>query len=167
MKTTKIMILSVTVLLILSMILFITQLLLRKLKNNSVEKTATLASGTWFITLFLSGTFLTGRAVSVFAEAIDNIFKINPTDALLNIFKTGSLLTGLTIVWLLIWYFLSNTLSVTITGKKNPLFEAEANNYTYFLIRGTILTGFIICLLPAFELILRAFIPNIEIPFYH
>jgi hypothetical protein len=98
MKATKIMILSIAVLVILSMILFMAQLLLRKLKTAD-KRIPTMASGIWFISVFLSGALLTSKTVFVFSEAIDNIYKINPADSLFNIFKTGSVLTGITIVW--------------------------------------------------------------------
>jgi hypothetical protein len=145
----------------------VAQLLLRKLKTVADGKASMQASGIWFITLFLSGALLASKTVSVFSEAIDNIYKINLADSLFNIFKTGSILTGVTLLWLMIWYFLSNTLSVIITGKTSALQEAEANNITFFLIRGATMAGFIACLLPAFELILRTFIPHVEVPFYH
>jgi hypothetical protein len=166
MKATKIMILSIAVLVILSMILFMAQLLLRKLKTAD-KRIPTMASGIWFISVFLSGALLTSKTVFVFSEAIDNIYKINPADSLFNIFKTGSVLTGITIVWLMVWYFLSNTLSVIITWKKNALQEAEVNNISFFLIRGATMAGFIACLLSVFELILRTFIPHVNVPFYH
>jgi hypothetical protein len=167
MNTSKILILSFTVLILLSMVLFIAQLLLRKAKTNSDEKISTQATGTWFITLFLSGALLTGKTISVFAEAIDNVIKINQPDPLLTIFKMGSILAGFTIVWLMSWYYLSNKLSVIITGKRNVYQEVQAGNYIFFLIRGSILIGFIFCLLPVFELLIRTFIPHVEVPFYH
>ena len=167
MSTIKIMILSVAALIMLSMVLFMTQFLLCRVKAEPEDKTPGLATGIWFITLFVSGVLLINRTIVVFAEAIDTIYKTNPTDALLNIFKTGSLLTGITILWLLIWYFLSNSLSIAVTQKKNARQEAEAGNYVFFIIRGIISIGFLACLLPAFELILRTFIPNIDITFYH
>jgi hypothetical protein len=167
MNTSKIIILSTTVLVILSMILLVGQLLLPKLKTAASGKAPTCASGIWFITLFLSGAFLTSRTVPIFSEAIDNTYKINLAYSFFTIFKTGSMLIGISLSWLIIWYFLSNTLSVIITGKKNALQEAESNNTTFFLIRGAIMAGFTVCLLPVFELILRTFIPHINTPFYH
>lgn len=167
MNTTKIMILSVAVLVMLSMILFLAQFLLNRGRAAPEDKKPGLATSIWLMTLFLSGIPLTSRTINVFSEAIDNIYKINPSDALSNIFKTGSLLTGIAILWLLIWYLLSNSLSMVVTQKKNARQEAEAGNYMFFIIRGIISIGFIICLLPAFEMILRTFMPHIDVPFYH
>ena len=167
MSNLKIIILSVAVLIMLSMLLLVAQFILRKLKNAKETTGADLSSGVWLMGLLLPGVLLISRTIAVFAEAIDIHYKTDSTHALLNNFKTGSLLTGLTLVWLMVWYYVSNTLSMIITGKRNVNREAETGNYVYFLIRAAVLTGFIFCLLPVFEAILNVFIPHIEMPFYH
>lgn len=149
------------------MLLLMAQFMLRKLKNGEEDTRASLSSCIWLINLLLPGVILTCRTTLIFAETIDIHYKIDPTNALLDNFKTGSLLIGLTLVWLIIWYNLSNILSGIITGKRNAIQEAETGNYPYFLVRGAVLTGFIFCLLPVFEAILGVFIPRVEIPFYH
>lgn len=167
MNNPKIMILSAAALVMLSMLLFLARFLLRKIISKKPEGEAiTLASGIWFSTFFLSGTILISKTIFVFIEVVDIFLKINPADAMLNDFKTGSFLSGLTMLWLTLWYFLTNTLTIIITGKRNTVEEAQVNNYIHFLIRGIIHLGFIICLLPAFEMMLRTFIPHIEVPFY-
>lgn len=168
MNTLKIIILTVATLVTLAIIVMVIQVLLRRAKNKiSEDEKIKLSFGIWFMTLFLSGSLITAKAISVFAEVIDNIYKTNPAKAILESFKTGSLFIGLSIVWLLLWYFIVNTLSVLILGKRNETIEVDIDNYTFFLVRGIMLIGFTICLLPVFEIILRAFIPSVNIPFYH
>lgn len=168
MDTTKTIILSIAALIALAIIVLIIRVLLRKAKNKNAEDgRIKLSWWIWFAGLFLSGSLITAKAISIFSEAVDNIYKINSTKAILESFKTGSLFIGLSIVWLLLWYFIVNTLSVLITGKRNEANEIDSDNYSFFLVRGILLIGFTICLLPVFEIILRAFIPSVQIPFYH
>jgi hypothetical protein len=99
--------------------------------------------------------------------ALDNIYK-NILDNLYGqLIETTSLFIGLSAVWFLILYFISNLLSVTIVGKRKNMNEIESDNVSYFLIKGILIIGFVFCLSPVFEIILRRFIPSIEIPFYH
>ncbi|ANH83101.1 hypothetical protein A8C56_20845 [Niabella ginsenosidivorans] len=168
METAKAITLSIAIIIALAIILMSIQLLLRKAKNRDSEDGKTEpAFGVWFATLFLSGAFIIAKEVAVFAEAVDNIYKINSATALFECFKTGSLFTGLSIVWLLLWYFIANMLFVMVTGKRNGAKEVAAGNFMFFLVRGMVLIGFIICLLPVFEMILRVFVPAVPVPFYH
>jgi hypothetical protein len=168
MNTSKTIILTIAVLVALAILIMTLQLLSRKTKNkNSEDGKLKLAFGLWFATLFLSGSLLMSRVISVFSETIDNIYKISPANSLFENFKMGSLFIGLGIVWLLLWYFIVNILSIIVMGKRNEVKEIETDNYSYFLVKGTLLIGFTSCLLPVFEIILRAFMPNIQIPFYH
>ncbi|MBS1750379.1 MAG: hypothetical protein JST63_10785 [Bacteroidetes bacterium] len=168
MNTSKTVILTIAILIALVILIMTIQLLSRKTKNkNSEDGKLKLSYGIWFITFFLSGSLVMSKVVFVLNESIDNIYKTIPTKSLFESFKMGSLFIGLGIVWLLLWYFILNILSVLIMGKRNYVKEIETNNYSYFLVKGIILIGFTICLLPVFEIILREFMPNIQIPFYH
>ena len=46
-------------------------------------------------------------------------------------------------------------------------YEMESDNYSYFLIKGILLIGLILSFMPVYEIILSAFIPSVQIPFYH
>lgn len=168
METAKAITLSTAMVVTLAIVLMIIQLLLRKAKSSDAEDgKIQLSFGIWFITLFLSASFIVARMIAVFSEAVDNIYKINPSRAVWESFKTGALFTGLSIVWLLLWYFISNMLLILNTGKRSEANEVAADNYVFFLVRGAILIGFTICLLPVFEIILRAFVPGVRVLFYH
>ncbi|SDC80165.1 hypothetical protein [Niabella drilacis] len=168
METVKTITLSTAIVVAFAIVLMIIQLILRKAKSKIDEDGKIQRSFCiWFVTLLLSGTFIIAKMVAVFSEAVDNIYKINPSGAVLESFKTGALFTGLSIVWLLLWYFIANILSVLNTGKRNEANEVAADNYVFFLIRGMVLIGLSICLLPVFEIILRAFLPGVQVLFYH
>jgi hypothetical protein len=168
MTISKIIILSIGVLISLATIIMMPKLLFRKIRNkNSEEGKLKLSYGIWFATLFLSGSLIMGKGIFIFNEAIDNIYKTSLSVSLLELLKKGSLFIGLGIIWLMIWYYIINILSIIIMGKRDEVKEIEIDNCSYFLVRGILLIGFIICLLPVFEIILRTFMPSVQIPFYH
>ncbi|HSC54177.1 MAG TPA: hypothetical protein VLC98_11165 [Phnomibacter sp.] len=149
-------------------ILLVIQLLLRKLKLKS-EKEGPLnfSYAVWFVTLFIAATIAMVRTIAILNEAIDNLYKNISTNIIVEVVKTSSLFLGLTALWFIVWYYVSNFLSVTILGTRKDQNEIEANNVSYFLIKGVLIIGFILCLLPVFEIILRIFMPNVQMPFYH
>ncbi|MDH7462591.1 hypothetical protein QEG73_14940 [Chitinophagaceae bacterium 26-R-25] len=168
MENTKAVILSIAAFISLAIIIMVIQFLSRKLKNKSHEDgKIKLSFGIWFSTFFLSASLIMARTIVVFGEAVDNVYKITPDRGLFESFKKGSLFIGLSILWLLIWYIAVNRLSYLVMGKRKPANEIDIDNYTFFIVRGILLIGFTICLLPAFDIILREFIPSVQIPFYH
>lgn len=168
MNTSKTAILTIAVLISLAILILILQLFSRRPKSkNSEDGKLKLSYGLWFATLFLSGSLIMAKVIAVFSETIANVYKINPSNRIFESFKMGSLFIGLGIAWLLLWYFIVNILSIIVMGKRNEMKEIETDNYAYFLVRGVLLIGFTICLLPVFEIIIRAFMPSVQIPFYH
>jgi hypothetical protein len=168
MNTSKTTALIITGLITIAIVLFIIQLLLRKLRRRSeLNNKLKLSYGIWFSALFIAAVLVTAKSIVVLVESIDNVYKINFINPVAEIAKATSLFTGLSAVWFLIWYFIANLLSVLITGNRNEVNEMEADNYVYFLIKGILFIGYILCLLPIFETLLRAFMPSVELPFYH
>lgn len=168
MNTSKTVTLTIAGIVAIVIILLIIQLLLRKLKKKSEQEGRIKNSyGVWFATLFAAATITMGRTITILNEAIDNIYKTISTNIIGEVAKTASLFIGLSAVWFIVWYFVSNFLSVTILGNRKDQNEIEADNVSYFLIKGVLIIGFILCLLPVFEIILRTFMPNVQIPFYH
>lgn len=100
------------------------------------------------------------------SEYIDTVYKTNSANHLAEIAKTSVLFIGLTNVWLILWYFITQAFSLLIAGKRTDVNEIENNHYTYFLMKGIVFIGFIYCLMPVFEMLLRTFLPTIEIPYY-
>jgi len=168
MNTSKTIALTTSAVIAIAIMLFIIQLLVRKLKLKSEQDGKLKTSyGVWFACLSIEALIVTGETINLLSTAFDNIYKNISNNLLGQLVKTGSLFIGLCALWFLLWYFIGNLLSVTIVGKRKNENEIEANNVSYFLIKGILIIGFIFCLSPVFEIILRNFIPSIQIPFYH
>jgi hypothetical protein len=168
MNTSKTVTLTIFGIVAIVIILLMIQLLLRKLKMKSDQEGRLKNSyGVWFATLFIAATIIMGRTISILGEAFDNIYKNVSTNIMGEVTKTASLFIGLSAFWFVVWYFVANLLSVTILGNRKDQNEIEADNVSYFLIKGILIIGFILCLLPVFEIMLRTFMPNVQIPFFH
>lgn len=149
-------------------ILLVLQLILYKVKRKGDDQGKLKSSyGVWFVSLFVAGVINMVKAFTVLSEAIDIIYKTNLTNKVWEVAKTASLFIGLSAMWFLIWLYVSNLLSIPILGKRKDQNEIDVNNVSYFLIKGILIIGFIVCLIPAFETILRNFMPSVQLPFYH
>jgi hypothetical protein len=168
MNTSKTIVLTICATITLAISLMVIQLLLRKVKKNAeIDGKLKLCYSVWFITLFVAITINAVKTIGLLSEALDNTYKSNSKSLAFEITKTSSLFIGLSIAWFLVWYFVANFISITIIGKRKVVHEIESDNTSYFLIKGTIVIGFIICLAPVCETILRVFMPSIQLPFYH
>lgn len=168
MNTAKTISLTIAGIIAIVISLLIIQLLTKKLRQKAIlEGRFKPSYAIWFSFLFIAASIVMSKSMGILNEAIDNIFKIELSGQVINILKTGSLLIGFGAVWLLIWYYIAGFLSVTIVGKRIAATEMDADNYAYFLIKGVLLVGFILILSTIFETVLRAFIPNVQLPFYH
>jgi len=147
--------------------LIVTQLLIRKEKSKSeIEGKILLSYGILFSSWVISFSLLNFKTLSILNELADTIYKLNTIDPVLEIAKTSVMFIGLTNTWLILWYFIAKALSVLFIGNRMEVYEIENNNYVYFVLRGIVFIGFVYSLLPVFDLVLRAFLPNIEIPYY-
>ncbi|MBS4063507.1 MAG: hypothetical protein KGZ74_03060 [Chitinophagaceae bacterium] len=168
MNSSKTVILAIIGVVAIVIMILVIQLLLRKLKMKSEQEGRLKNSyGVLFATLFIAATITMGRSIAISGEAIDNIYKNISTNIIGEVAKTASLFIGLSAFWFIVWYFVANLLAVTILGNRKDQNEMESDNVSYFLIKGVLIIGFILCLLPAFEIILRTFMPNVQTPFYH
>ena len=101
-------------------VLLIIQLLLKKLKQKSeLDGKLKLSYGIWFATLFIAAALVTVKTMTILSEAIDNIYKMNATNAIVETSKASSLFIGLSAVWFLVWYFIANLLYTLNTGNRN------------------------------------------------
>ena len=146
----------------------IIQFLLRKEKKKSeIDGKIKISFGIWFSSILLGATIINLKTITILNEALDYIYKVNSNELQIEIAKISSIYIGLSAIWLLIWFFIVKVFSVIFVGKRNDENEMENDNYVYFIIKGIMLICFLLGLLPIFENLLRAFLPNIEIPFYH
>lgn len=167
MDTTKIITLTVIGIIAIAISLTITQLFLRKAKSKlENEEKINLAYGILFLGWVISFSLLNVKSISIMSEYVDTVFKTNSANHLAEISKTSVLFIGLTNFWLILWYLITKAFSILIAGKRTDVNEIENNHYTYFLMKGVVFIGFVYCLMPVFEMLLRTFLPTIEIPYY-
>lgn len=167
MDTTKIITLTVIGIIAIAISLTITQLFLRKAKSKlENEEKINLAYGILFLGWVISFSLLNVKSISIMSEYVDTLYKTNSANHLADISKTSVLFIGLTNFWLILWYLITKAFSILIAGKRTDVNEIENNHYTYFLMKGIVFIGFVYCLMPVFEMLLRTFLPTIEIPYY-
>ena len=168
MNASKTITLAIAGLLAVAFSLFLVQLIVRKVKSRSEDDgKLKLSYGIWFSTLLLAISLVQAKTMEVLGEAIDQIYKIDNAIVQKESAKSIALFIGLGAAWFILWLFISNLLAVVFVGKRKALKELEGDNWSYFLIKGVMTIGFIICLQPVFESLLRTFMPSIGLPFYH
>lgn len=168
MDTTKIITLTSFGITAFAISLTVIQLIIRKEKTKSEnEGKIRLAYGILFATWVVAFTFLNFKSLSILNEFIDTISKLNVNNPLTDIVKTSVIFIGLMNVWLILWHFITNVFSILFLGKRKDIHEVENNNYVYFLVKGIVFISFIYSTMTIYENLLRFFLPNIEIPFYH
>lgn len=168
MNTSKTLALTLSALVAVSVMLLLIQSLTRKLKITAIhDGRFRNAFGVWFSLLLTGATFNIYGMMNILTESIDSIYKSNPVHVTAEVVKTASLFIGFSAGWFLGWYFVSGVLSTTILGKRKDAVEMELNNISFFLIKGIIMVVLILCLSPAFEDLLRIFMPELTAPFYH
>lgn len=168
MNTTKLITLALIAIISLAISLLTTQFVFKKIKATSEsQEKFNLAFGVFFTSWVISFSMLNQKIVVILNEFIDLVYKTASTGQLITIVKSSILFIGLSNCWLLVCYFLTRVVSDLIAGKRTLINEIESNHYVYFLMYGFVFVSFVFSSIPIFEIILRIFLPNIEIPFYH
>jgi len=167
MDTTKIPMLTIIGIVAIVMSLTVTQLFLRKAKSKSEnEGKINLAYSILFLGWVMPFSLLNLKFISIMSEYIDIVYKINSASHSTDIANASVLFIGITNVWLIFMYFITQAFSLLIAGKRTDANEMANNHYTYFLMKGIVFISFVYCLMPVFEMLLRMFLPTIEIPYY-
>lgn len=154
---------------VLSFVIFLTstQLFFRKEKNASeAEGKFVLAYGLLFLSWIFSFAILNYKTLYVLVEFSDTLYKVKRVSPETDLLTTGFLFIGISVFWMFFCYLIANTLSFLSFGRRTSLNEIKSDNYVYFIIKGSVFVGLTSTLLPIYELILRMFLPEIEIPFY-
>jgi hypothetical protein len=168
MNTLKLFTLPITILISFVLLLLIIHLILKPFKAKKDEEgNLKLAYGIWFFALFMSGASIVTDVVRLSLEVVDNVIKIRPDQLILVMVRSIASITVLAFLWFLIWFYVVKFLTKIVVYKGSDAQEMSANNYTYFIIKGSILLGIVLSLSSVLELILRLVVPNIEVPFYH
>lgn len=167
METTKTITLLCTGVIAVTISLTLTRLLFRKEKISSEKEGKIILSyGILFTSWVLGFSLLNLKTITVLNEYFDMVYKINPSNHLIEISQTSVLFIGLTNFWLVFWHYVTKVLSLLFLGRRVSQNEMESNNYVYFLVNGTIFISFIYILMPIFENTLSSFLPELGIPFY-
>ncbi len=167
MELRKIVALTVIGIMAMAISLSITQFFLGKAKMKSEsEGKINLSYGIFFLSWVISFSLLNVRFVSVMSEYLDGIYKASSSHQFSEIAETSVLFIGLTNVWLISSYYITEIFSLVLFERKGLVKEIENNHYTFFLMKGFVFIGFVNCLMPVFEMLLRVFLPTLEIPFY-
>lgn len=147
--------------------LVIIQLIIRKEKAKSEnEGKIRLAYGVLFVSCLIASLMLNIKGMTIFGEYMDTFYKVNRNPVLMPVIKTCVLFIGLINIWFVVWYFGLKVFALLFVGKKSAIIEIENDNYVYFLMTGVVFLGFINVLMPVFDIVLRFFLPDLEIPYY-
>lgn len=167
MDTTKIITLIVFGIVAVAISLNIIKQFLRNAKSKSEkEGKLNLSFCILFLAWVISYSQINMKSVSAMNDYIDTVQKNNLINYWAQIANTSILFIGLTNVWLIFCYLITQALSLLILDKRSIVKEIENNHYTYFLMKGIVFIGFVYCLMPTFELLLGIFLPKVEIPYY-
>ena len=168
MDTTKSIALLTFSIIAIAISMLIIKWLTNKLKSKSnPDHTLNISLNIWIGFLVLAYFIILGKSLVLLNEGVDIILNSAITNILWKIVQTSSIFWGLTLVWFFVWHFISGYLTLLLLNTKSDSIEVDRNNWSYFLTRGIILAGSVFVVTPVFEILLRIFIPAIEIPFYH
>jgi len=148
-------------------ILIINLLTLRIKQKSIIDGKIGLSYGIWFVSLFLSLSVLLYASFEQLQTAIDMLM-ISPTQNFWTpILRMSSLHLGFAVLVFIIWYYVIGLLATVILGNRKDKFEAEGDNYVYFLIKGTLLFCSIWLLVFPLRTVLTYFLPSVELPLFH
>jgi hypothetical protein len=168
MTAQKTTLLVVTCFLIVSIMVMLVQFLLRPLKAKGLaDKNFKASFGVWNAMLLLSGAIVFSRTINFTIEAIDVTLKIKSASWKSDLLISISLFTGVSVVWSVIWYFVSSLLTRVFIANRQDSIEIENNHYWYFVIKGCLYAAILYALVPVLDNILRVFMPSIPTVIYH
>lgn len=157
--------LLVTGLICIALALFAMQIKFSKISKTNDDGKLKNSFSIWAGAIFLASAFLLSTMLKTLNDAL-NIYK-NFDSPIVSSLKTASIYLGLSIVWMIILIFINNVLTNLIFENRNEKQEMESDNNAYFILKSLFLIGSTFALLPAFESLLKIFLPIIQTPFYH
>lgn len=168
MNSLKLITVSCAIILSFILLLLIAYFLTKNFKSKiNSDGRLKLSFGIWYAAIFLSGANVISSITDIVFEVIDNLIKIQPANFYFALVKTISLVIGAGFIWLVLWFLVVKFLTKLIPLKFDENEEMEDDNFSYFIVKSAILIGIVFSLSSLLSLILRALIPNVEIPFYH
>lgn len=157
--------LFVTGLISIALLLFAMQIKFTKLSKNNEDGKLKISFSIWAGAIFLSSSLMLSKMLTTLNDAL-NIYK-SFNSPIISALKTSSIYVGLSAIWIIVLIFIINILSNLIFEDRKQKQEMENDNYAYFILKSLMLIGSTLSLLPAFESLLKIFLPIIQTPFYH
>ena len=157
--------LFVTGLISIALLLFAMQIKFKKLSKNNEDGKLKTSFSIWAGAIFISSSLMLSKMLTILNDAL-NIYK-SFDSPIISALKTSSIYVGLSAIWIVLLVFIINILSNLIFEDRKEKQEMENDNYAYFILKSLMLIGSILTLLPAFESLLKIFLPIIQTPFYH
>ena len=157
--------LFITGLICLGLLLFALQIKFTKTSQNNEDGKLKTSFSIWAGVIFLSSNLILSKMLSTLNDAL-NIYK-SFDSPIISALKISSIYVGLSAIWIVVLVFIINILSYLILEDRKEKQEMENDNYAYFILKSLMLIGSTFALLPAFESLLKIFLPIIQTPFYH
>jgi hypothetical protein len=157
--------LFVSGLLSIALLLFAMQIKFKKLSKNNEDGKLKISFSIWAGAIFLSSSLMLSKMLTTLNDAL-NIYK-SFDSPIISALKSSSIYVGLSAIWIVVLVFIINILSNLIFEDRKEKQEMENDNYAYFILKSLMLIGSTLALLPAFESLLKIFLPIIQTPFYH
>ena len=165
MNTSQTITLFASGLISIALLLFALQMKFSKSTKNNEDGKLKISFSIWAGTIFLTSSMTLEKMLSILTDAI-NIYK-GFDSPIISTLKTTSIFVGLSAIWIVILIFIINILSNLIFENRKEKQEMENDNYSYFILKSLMLLGSTFALLPAYESLLKIFLPIIQTPFYH
>ena len=157
--------LFITGLISIALLLFGMQIKFTKLSKNDEDGKLKSSFSIWVGAIFLASSLMISKMLTTLNDAI-NIYK-SFNSPIISALKTSSIFIGLSAIWMLVLILIINILSILIFEDRKEKQEIQNDNYNYFILKSLILIGSTLALSPAFESLLKIFLPIIQTPFYH
>ena len=149
----------------LALLLFAMQLKFKNLSKNNEDGKLKTSFSIWAGAIFLSSSLMLSNMLTTLNDAL-NIYQ-SYDSPIISALKTSSIFVGLSAIWIVVLIFIISILSNLIFEDRIEKQEMENDNYAYFILKSILLLGSALALLPAFESLLKVFLPIIQTPFYH
>ena len=150
------------------LLLFLAQFLSRKLRVNSETETGIKPSFAINVgSIIIFGCILFAKALPMIPEGFGVQWRQYSESFVLDAFQFTATIIGFTFLWIVVQYYISNTLLPILLGKRDEVIEMERDNFSFFLIKAFLLIGLSMMFSNALEDFLRLFMPVLDIPFYH
>jgi hypothetical protein len=157
--------LFITGLLSIALLLFAMRIKFTKTSKNNEDGKLKKSFSIWAGAIFLSTSLILSKMIATLNDAI-NIYK-SFESPIISVLKTSSIFMGFSAIWIVILIFIINILLNLIFEDRKEKQEMENDSYSYFILKSLMLLGTTLALLPAFESLLKIFLPIIQTPFYH